>query len=251
LHSVERHVLQLDRVGDVEGWQIPGLYLEVLRGGHARLLRGVVEHNHLDVLALAQLLAHVESTLAAPRDPAVPAGDLAGLGRAYRRASRFDAALACLDAALATVDERAGPGLFAAGPAEPWWSPRRPPDVGGRPDHRPADGPARPDVSPWTFTRIATERARVLRLVRRYDEAVDAWRVVAAGGGRPAITAWVEIAKLREHRLGDLPGALDATLQARRLAERAHGLGRFDPVLERAIGLRLARLRRRLARRAA
>jgi hypothetical protein len=108
-----------------------------------------------------------------------------------------------------------------------------------------------PDASPWTFARIATERARLLRLVGRYAEAAEAWRVVAANGGRSAIVAWIEIAKLREHRLGDLPGALDATARAGALAERARLLGRADAALDRAIAGRAARLRRRMRRRAA
>jgi RNase_H superfamily len=248
LRSVERHVLGLERVGDVDGWEIPGRYLEVLRGGPARLLTTVVEHNHLDVLALAQLLVHVEDSLAAPPHDGVPAGDLAGLGRAYRRAGRPESALACVDAALEVADEK--PGIDRAIPTrpdEPWWSPGRRPDLGGRPE---TWTPRRssPDVSSWSFSRIATERARLLRFLGRYAEAVDAWRVVAANGGRSAIVAWIEIAKLREHRLADLSGALEATARARALAERDRHLGRPDPALDRAIAGRADRIRRRLRR---
>ncbi len=253
LRSVERHVLGLDRVGDVEGWEIPGRYLEVLRGGPAHLLASVVEHNHLDVLALAHLLVHVEARLASPPDDGVPAGDLAGLGRAYRRAGRPETALACIDAALAAVDERpvTRPPAPAARAVEPWWSPGRRADIGGSPERWAPPGRSSPDASPWTFARIATERARLLRLVGRYPEAADAWRVVTASGGRPAIVAWIEIAKIREHRLGDLPGALDATARAGALAERARLLGRADGALDGAIAGRAARIRRRLRRRAA
>lgn len=252
LRSVERHVLGLDRVGDVEGWEIPGRYLEVLRGGPARLLASVVEHNHLDVLALANLLVHVEARLASLPYDRVPAGDLAGLSRAYRRAGRPETALACLDAALATVDEgRVAESETAVRAVEPWWSPGRQADIGGPPGRWAAPRRSSPDVSPWTFARIATERARLLRLVGRYAEAEDAWRVVAANGGRSAIVGWIEIAKLREHRLGDLPGALDATTRAGVLAERGRLLGRADATLDRAIAGRAARIRRRMRHRAA
>ena len=42
----------MHRVGDVEGWQIPGRYLEFLRGGPAEALAEVARHNDQDVRSL-------------------------------------------------------------------------------------------------------------------------------------------------------------------------------------------------------
>ena len=246
LRTVERYVLGLDRIGDVEGWQIPGRYLEVLRGASPALLADVVHHNHLDVLSLALVVAHAERQLGSPRPPVgIPPGDLAGLGRAYRRAGRPDEALACLDQALDRVEDEPGDRRRIAEIRAPWWSPDRPADLGGPADPARRATP-RPDGSPWTFARIAAERARLLRALGRDTEAADAWRTAAVAGGRSGVLAWVEVAKLCEHRLGDPAAALAATERARALVERGRLLGRPDGALERAIGHRAARLRRRL-----
>jgi hypothetical protein len=83
-------------------------------------------------------------------------------------------------------------------------------------------------------------------MLGRYDDACAAWLDLASGRGSIAVQAWVEVAKLREHRLGDLAGALDATHRAAGLAERRRRMGMGDPVVERALRVRLERLRRRL-----
>jgi hypothetical protein len=101
--------------------------------------------------------------------------------------------------------------------------------------------------SPWTEERIVIERGRLLRRLGRYEDAVTSWLGLASGPGSIAVQAWIEVAKLREHRLSDLAGALDATVRASNVAERRRRIGMGDPALEHALGRRLARLRRRTA----
>ena len=67
---------------------------------------------------------------------------------------------------------------------------------------------------------MAAERARVLRRLGRWAESAEAWQTAAAAGGPLGAIAWIEVAKLREHRLGDPEGALAATRAAWRLLER-------------------------------
>jgi hypothetical protein len=127
-----------------------------------------------------------------------------------------------------------------------WWSPNRPPDIGGRLRRSGWEGVASGRLeSPWTEERIVVERGRLLRRLGRHEDAVTSWLGLANGPGSVAVQAWIEVAKLREHRLADLPGALDATGRAATLAERRRRMGLGDPVVERALGTRLARLRRR------
>jgi hypothetical protein len=270
LRTVETELLGTMRHGDVDGWQIPGLYLDFLRGGEAWPLVDVVRHNREDVRSLARLLSRIDVDYADPDDRRrQPIGDLAGLARSFGRAGRLDEALGCLEAALA------GPGFAHAAapptipvepirvalseepavlertedpPGLPWWHPRRPADVGGRAPRSSWERivTGRLD-SPWTTERIAIERGRLLRRMGRHDEAVAVWLDLASGPGAVAIQAWVEVAKLREHRLGDLAGALDATSRAVALAERRRRLGMGDPLIDRAIDKRMARLRRRTA----
>ena len=271
LRTVETDLLGTHRHGDVDGWQIPGLYLDFLRGGEAWPLVDVVRHNREDVRSLARLLGRIDVDYADPSARArQPLGDLAGLARSFGRVGRLDEALGCLDAALAggvadgggappggepirvAIADEAAPfdaadGTDAPGTI-PWWHPRRPADVGGRTTRPTWERlvAGRLD-SPWTAERVAIERGRLLRRMGRHDEAVATWLDLAAGPGAVAVQAWIEVAKLREHRLADLPGALDATSRAMAIAERRRRLGLGDPTIDRALAIRLDRLRRRSA----
>ena len=269
LRTVERQVLGLTRHGDVDGSLIPGRYLEALRLGDPAGLVDVVRHNDLDVLSLARLLAHLDSALADKAAwPSAHPGDLAGLGRAYRRAGRFDEALACLDAALAGHSPRrpGPPSAALAGPAgadvnedrapaghdpdveppgEPaWWSPRARPDIGGR-GPRPLHDPARLTAG-WTEERLLIERARLLRRLERTAEAAESWAALATGSSRLAAVAAIELAKLQEHRHRDPRAAMASVRVAWRILERRRGLGLPEPALEADLARRGARIRRGL-----
>jgi uncharacterized protein YprB with RNaseH-like and TPR domain len=257
LGTVERTLLGVVRHDDVDGWEIPGRYLGFLRGGPAQPLAAVVRHNGEDVRSLGRLLQHIERGLGDPlARTSAPRGDLAGLARAFRRERRFDEAVDCLDAALA-ADPAQPPPSPTGTPAtpiteEPWWSPRRRADFGGRPemrstgagwDHRQAFG------RPWDEERIAVDRAHLLRRMGRLEEALIAWDSLACGPGRVAVLATIEGAKLREHRLRD-PGAAMVTVErGLALADRRRARGLPEPALEADLRHRWRRLRLRLAAR--
>jgi uncharacterized protein YprB with RNaseH-like and TPR domain len=256
LRTVESALLGVARHEDVDGWEIPSRYLAFLHGGPAEPLADVVRHNREDVRSLGRLLADIDVRFGAKLErPDSHPGDLAGLARAYARERRLAEALELLDVALvnaagdrATVSEARI--ASTADPAdEDWWLPRRRADVGGPP--RVSRG--WPTVltdrleSPWTEERISVERARMLRRLGRFSDAVEAWRGIASGSGAPAVHALVEIAKLREHRLGDPSGALAAARRARHLADRRRAMGLGDPAVSRAIDVRVERLSRRVA----
>jgi hypothetical protein len=258
LGTVERMLLDITRHDDVDGWEIPGRYLGFLRGGPAQPLAAVVRHNHEDVRSLGRLIAHVEQRLGDPETrSAAPRGDLAGLARAFRREHRFEEAVDCLDAALAAPDappELPAPAAAPRVPDEPWWSPRRRADFGGRPDtRRSTPGWDRREAfsRPWDETRIAVDRAHLLRRLGRVDEALEAWDAIACGPGRTAVVAAIEIAKLREHRLADPTGALAAVERGLTLVDRRRARGLPEPALEVDLRHRWRRLRARLARMAA
>ncbi|TAK00336.1 MAG: hypothetical protein EPO36_08905 [Chloroflexota bacterium] len=269
LQTAEIELLGHRRHRDVEGWEIPARYLQFLRDGEPARLIEIVRHNDEDVRSLARLLAHVDERLAdtAARFEA-PAGDLAGLARAFSAHQRFDEALACVDAAIAggPVAPRDVPPApipvvrpephLVREELDPWWSPRRRPDFGGRHGRGGEAAAWRVEATPrmdaaWTPSRLATERARLLRRLGRYAEAETAWLAVADAGGTLGALAWIEIAKLREHRRRDPEAALAATLAALRFVERRRFLGRPDARLERDLVRRTLRLRRRIARRTA
>jgi hypothetical protein len=264
LRTAEAELLGLRRIGDVEGWQIPGRYLDFLRGGPADPLVEVVRHNDQDVRSLAHLVGHVERGYA-DREArrAAPPGDLAGLARVFARERRFDEALECLDAAVAAPSR---PPNLPSPPPEPipfpvrtretaaeWWEPGYRPDFGGVPRRRPEPLPGYQQpaafAAPWSEERLFLDRAHVLRRLGRIEDACDAWRALAASPGRLGVVASIELAKLREHRFGDHVGALEAATRGLAAAERRRRLGRPEPALEANLEHRLARLRRRLERR--
>jgi len=279
LQTAERMLLGSIRHDDVDGWEIPGRYLGFLRGGPAEPLRAVVRHNDEDVRSLARLLGLLDEGYASVSGRrTAPAGDLAGLARAFSTVRRHDDALACLEEALARDRPRAPDAALSADAeaaadddlawpvreprparaqvaeeAAPWWSPRARADFGGRPRPTGASPSAWRQAAsvgrPWDTARIAMERARILRRLGRYADAAEAWTSLAAGPGRDAIRAWIELAKLREHRLGDVDGALEATDRGLAAADRRRRLGRPEPLLEADLRRREARLRRRRTRR--
>jgi hypothetical protein len=215
----------------------------------------VVRHNDQDVRSLARLLVHLETTLGdATRRAEAVSGDLAGLARAYAREHRLGEALDCLD--VAVVQRGAEPELprrVAAGETatpldDPWWSPRRPADFGGRQRPPPVLGGTPRTAAfdaPWTLERIAMDRAHLLRRLGRWAEAAEAWEAIALGTGRNAIIATIELAKLREHRLADRAAAMAAVLRGFSLIERRRRIGRPEPALEADLIRRHDRLRRR------
>ena len=264
LQTVERSLLGLERHDDVDGWEIPGRYLGFLRGGPAEPLAAVVRHNDEDVRSLARLIALLDTGYTSPEARrGAPIGDVAGLARAFVRARRPEEALACLEEVLERAETPAAPAAAvvevppplppAPRTTVPWWSPQARADFGGPP--RPRDrGPSSwhrtaAFSATWDAQRIALDRAHLLRRLGRYAEAAEAWSGVAAGPGRTAIVAWIELAKLREHRLGDAAGALEATFRAEAAADRRRQLGMPEPALEADLRHRRARLRRRLAAR--
>ncbi len=242
LRTVESELLGVVRHEDVDGWEIPGRYLDFLRSGTAGPLLAVVRHNREDVRSLARLLVHVVDQFS-DEDGRRRAhrGDLAGLARAFSRERRLEEALDCLDTAAGL-----SPAAVHSNPDEDiWWAPRRPVDFGGRSQVRSQIASPRLD-SPWTEERILVERARMLRRLGRFAAAAEAWEALGAGIGPIAVAAWIEVAKLREHRLGDVAGALAAADRARELVDRRRRMGRIDPPVDRALARRLARLLRRV-----
>jgi hypothetical protein len=244
LKTVETELLGMRRGHDIDGWEIPGRYLEMLRGGPVQPIAEIVRHNHEDVRSLARLLAHMEQRLGAiSQRRLAPAGDLVGLARAFRRTGRDNDALDCLDAAL----EGPPRPIVPAPSREPGQTDRSAPlrrswtaILTTRADAAETGpiGPPRLD--------IIVERARLLRRLGRHREALEAWQDVARSGGPDAALAWIEVAKCLEHRERDPAGALGACAAADQLARRSRFLGRPLRGIEADLGRRRIRLNRRV-----
>ena len=190
LGTVEREVLGARRSArDVPGAEVPARYLAFLRSRDARPLRGVLEHNQDDIVALAAMRSRIETLLAPEASTSVTAWP----DSARSETVRSETTRATLEAhGLARWLEAIGEqeaalaGYLAV-------------------EERLADA--------------AWDAARLLRRKRRFGEAAARWSRLAADGDA---RAWIELAKHREHRLGDVSGALDALEAARRCGGTRH-----------------------------
>ena len=60
LAALERDLLSIERtIVDVQGWLIPGIYMDYLRSGDAREIVRIFYHNHVDMLSMVTLSEHV------------------------------------------------------------------------------------------------------------------------------------------------------------------------------------------------
>lgn len=65
LETLETHLLGAPRHGDVPGWLIPSLFFDFLRDRNPAPLKGVLEHNRRDLLAMVALCSHLRHVLRA------------------------------------------------------------------------------------------------------------------------------------------------------------------------------------------
>lgn len=116
LSTLERVLFGVKRVGDVPGSEIPARFFRFLRSGDPRPLEPVLEHNRLDLVSLAAVMARgVRLALdghVACRDGA----EALALGRVYERAGSIDRAEECYRCAVASeVVEVKGEALYRLG----------------------------------------------------------------------------------------------------------------------------------------
>ncbi len=206
LTVLEKHLAGLHRVGDVPGFEIPSRYFQFARDGDARPLEAVLEHNRLDLISLAAVMARALTLIG--RGPMASSNphECFGLARLYERAGADENAEAAL---LRSVDlaKRVG---------------------------------TEPEVHGEALRRLAWIRRRA----RRAHEAADAWTQLAALPRCAAALrreAKEALAIYHEHRSRDLGTArslvldvLQDDLLGRRKADAEHRLRR----LERKIAVR-------------
>lgn len=113
LQALEQGVLGFAREGDVPGYLIPQLYFEYLQTGDVSPLVQVVEHNRLDILAMAALVGELGQIFADPLGLDLPAADLYSLGRHFELEHEPRQAIACYEQSLARDDLAEGTRLKA------------------------------------------------------------------------------------------------------------------------------------------
>jgi uncharacterized protein YprB with RNaseH-like and TPR domain len=211
LSALESHVLGARRTGDLPGVEVPARYFQFLRTGDFRLLDPVLEHNRRDLLSLAVLTGKLLELVSVGPSAETSACEALALGRIYRRAGLEGRAHDAFQRALALSERRA-------------------------------------DAARLTTVKLAALHALALsdRRSRRYVEAAERWRMLAAAPGCPSPlrrTAAEALAIHHEHRVRDLATARTYALQSRDdnaghawQAAVARRLTRIDRKLERGVG---------------
>jgi uncharacterized protein len=94
LKYLEQHILGMKRsIEEVEGYEVPWLYIDYLGSGDARPLAGVFYHNAMDVVAMAALLTHVNEVIENPYGGHVEHGlDFVALGKLFEDLGRWEEA---------------------------------------------------------------------------------------------------------------------------------------------------------------
>jgi hypothetical protein len=109
LTTLERALLNIRRVGDVDGFEIPGRFFQFLRTADPRPLEPVLEHNRLDLVSLAALTSHALRLTAGGESACRDAREALAVGRVLERAGLVERAEACYARAVDTrcVETRA------------------------------------------------------------------------------------------------------------------------------------------------
>ncbi len=202
LSTLEQTLFGVTRVGDVPGFEIPGRFFSFVRSGDPRPLEPVLEHNRLDLVSLAAVMARgVQLARRGPSSCRDGAEALA-LGRLYERAGDVTGAEGCYTCAVgAPAPEVRGEALYRLG-------------LRHRRERRFAEA-----ASAWREIIELTEPRTIRRLVRLADLRQFAAEALAIH---------------HEHRQRDLDGARELALFALQEAAGAradgmrHRLARID-----------------------
>lgn len=100
LTNLEKHILGIAREGDVDGADIPKIYFDYLRSGHAESLQPVFYHNALDIVTLAALGVEMARVLREDDGALDSSLDLFSLSRILERARATERATAACREAL-------------------------------------------------------------------------------------------------------------------------------------------------------
>jgi hypothetical protein len=177
LAALEKRLAGVHRIGDVSGFEIPSRYFQFLRTGDARPLESVLEHNRLDLISTALVMARTLSLVQRGPSAAIDPQECLGLARVYDRAGTLDSAET---AYVRTIDMAARVGC-------------------------------EPEVQADALRRLAYCRRRTARP----REAADAWAALAALPRCPAALrreAQEALAIHHEHRSRDLAAARELVL---------------------------------------
>lgn len=191
LSRLEEEVLHLHRKDDVPGAEIPQLYFTFLETGDAEPLTDVMTHNRLDILSMAALAGYIGQAVtspltAAPAGQPLSGGELFSIGKLLLETAQNRSSK---DEAIACLVESLNRRLSAE-----------------------------------LRRRCHQLLVKAYKQIDRTDEATAVLRAAVEVDGLSP-WAYIELAKLYEHRVGDFETARDWSVRALELALRRRTLG--------------------------
>ena len=116
LQSLERHILNVDRIGDIPGEAIPQIFFEFIRKRDAFLLRDVLEHNYHDIVNMVLLTLRIAAICQSPETQLKHPLDLYSMATYLFRCKRYEESLSLLrqlfEAEQAVSADLQGKALF-------------------------------------------------------------------------------------------------------------------------------------------
>lgn len=100
LQTLERHILQKHRIGDVPGELIPQIYFEFIRKRDALHLRDVLEHNYHDIVNMILLTVKIAAICETPVESLSHPEDRLSLAKYFYQSKQFDEAVPLLESLM-------------------------------------------------------------------------------------------------------------------------------------------------------
>jgi uncharacterized protein len=98
LVTLEKHVLEMKRHGDVDGSLIPACYFEYIRTGKSEMIEQIFSHNRHDIITLVALMAAIAGLIDTPLKQS--GARLVKLGRFHQEIGDTGLGRECLESAL-------------------------------------------------------------------------------------------------------------------------------------------------------
>jgi uncharacterized protein YprB with RNaseH-like and TPR domain len=95
LSTLERTLFDVQRVGDVPGFDIPGRFFQFVRSGDPRPLEPVLEHNRIDLVSLAAVTARAARLTERGHEACRDCAEALALGKIFEKAGHVSRAEAC------------------------------------------------------------------------------------------------------------------------------------------------------------
>ncbi len=106
LVNLEKRILEFNRVGDVPGHLIPGLYFQYLKFSDWSCISPVLKHNSLDILSMVSLLSKIGKALEGPlgSEDSLCCRELFALGKLFEERGNFRESEKCYRAAADSTE---------------------------------------------------------------------------------------------------------------------------------------------------